>query len=130
MSNQGFHTAMRDTGIAVIETPVGDKHVSAAMRDGGYVLGADQAGHIIMAEHATTSDGILTSLHLLAAVNRHGVPMAAATKMMYSRLPLNEAGEGSRLGPETTPAVFRTEPSSEATAGSWPGRAAPSPRSS
>src|SRR5690348_4659614 len=82
MSNQGFHVAMRDAGIAVIETPVGDKHVSAAMRDGGYVLGGEQSGHIIMGEHATTGDGVLTSLQLLAAVNRHGVPLAAAAKMM------------------------------------------------
>ena len=70
MSNQGFHVAMRDAGIEVIETPVGDKHVSAAMRDGGYVLGGEQSGHIIMLEHATTGDGVLTSLQLLAAVNR------------------------------------------------------------
>ena len=70
MSNQGFHVAMREAGIEVIETPVGDKHVSAAMRDGGYVLGGEQSGHIIMGEHATTGDGVLTSLHLLAAVNR------------------------------------------------------------
>src|SRR6185437_11479747 len=78
MSNQGFHVAMREAGIEVIETPVGDKHVSAAMRDGGYVLGGEKSGHIIMGEHATTGDGLLTSLQLLAAVNRQGVPMAAA----------------------------------------------------
>ena len=74
MSNEGFHVAMRDAGIAVIETPVGDKHVSAAMRDGGYVLGGEQSGHIILLEHATTGDGMLTSLQLLAAVNRRGMP--------------------------------------------------------
>src|SRR6516162_10713839 len=62
MSNQGFHVAMAKAGVAVIETPVGDKHVSAAMRDGGYVLGGEQSGHIIMLEHATTGDGVLTSL--------------------------------------------------------------------
>ncbi len=82
MSNQGFYVAMSEAGIEVIETPVGDKHVSAAMRDGGYVLGGEQSGHIIMGEHATTGDGVLTSLQLLAAINRRGVPMAAAAKMM------------------------------------------------
>src|SRR4029078_13463215 len=81
MSNQGFHVAMRDAGIAVIETPVGDKHVSAAMRDGGYVLGGEQSGHIIMGGHATTGDGVLTSLQLLAAVNRHGVALGGGGKM-------------------------------------------------
>jgi len=111
MSNQGFHLAMRDAGIAVIETPVGDKHVSAAMRDGGYALGGEQSGHIIMLEHATTGDGVLTSLQLLAAVNRHGVPMAAAAKMMpkYPQVLVNVPGDASRLGPETDAAVRRAE---------------------
>jgi len=109
MSNQGFHVAMRDAGIAVIETPVGDKHVSAAMRDGGYVLGGEQSGHIILLEHATTGDGILTSLQLLAAVNRRGVPMAAAAKMMqkYPQVLVNVPGDGSRLGPWVDAAVSR-----------------------
>ena len=111
MSNQGFHVAMRDAGIAVIETPVGDKHVSAAMRDGGYVLGGEQSGHIIMLEHATTGDGVLTSLQLLAAVNRHGVPMAAAAKMMpkYPQVLVNVPGDASQLGPEIDAAVRRAE---------------------
>ena len=111
MSNQGFHVAMRDAGIAVIETPVGDKHVSAAMRDGGYVLGGEQSGHIIMLEHATTGDGVLTSLHLLAAVNRHGVSLAAAAKMMpkYPQVLVNVPGDASRLGPEVAAAVRRAE---------------------
>src|SRR6266516_6327424 len=111
VSNQGFHVAMRDAGIAVIETPVGDKHVSAAMRDGGYVLGGEQSGHIIMLEHATTGDGVLTSLQLLAAVNRHGVPMAAAAKMMpkYPQVLVNVPGDASRLGPRTDAAIRRAE---------------------
>ena len=74
MSNLGFHDAMRESGITVIETPVGDKHVYAAMRDGGYILGGEQSGHIIQMGHATTGDGVLTGLHLLAAVNSIGIP--------------------------------------------------------
>jgi len=111
MSNQGFHVAMREAGITVIETPVGDKHVSAALRDGGYVLGGEQSGHIIMLEHATTGDGVLTSLQLLAAVNRHGVPMAAAAKMMpkYPQVLVNVPGDASRLGPGVDAAVRRAE---------------------
>ena len=111
MSNQGFHVAMRDAGIEVIETPVGDKHVSTAMRVGGHVLGGEQSGHIIMLEHATTGDGVLTSLQLLAAVNRHGVPLAAAAKMMpkYPQVLVNVPGDASRLGPEVTAAVRRAE---------------------
>ena len=111
MSNQGFHAAMSEAGIAVIETPVGDKHVSAAMRDGGYVLGGEQSGHIIMFEHAATGDGVLTSLHLLAEVNRRGVPMAAAAKMMpkYPQVLVNVPGDASRLGPQTDAAVRRAQ---------------------
>jgi phosphoglucosamine mutase len=111
MSNQGFHVAMREAGIAVVETPVGDKHVSAAMRDGGYVLGGEQSGHIILIEHATTGDGILTSLQLLAAVNRRGVPMAAVAKMIqkFPQVLVNVPGDASRLGPWVDEAVSRAQ---------------------
>jgi len=85
--------------------------VSAAMRDGGYVLGGEQSGHIIMLEHATTGDGVLTSLQLLAAVNRSGVPLAAAVKMMpkYPQVLVNVPGDASKLGPEVAAAVRRAE---------------------
>jgi len=111
MSNQGFHVAMAKAGVAVIETPVGDKHVSAAMRDGGYVLGGEQSGHIVLLEHATTGDGILTSLQLLSAVNRRRMPMSAAAKMMrkYPQVLINVPGDASRLGPGVDAAVTRAE---------------------
>src|SRR5882724_10750272 len=81
-------------GVTVIQTPVGDKHVYAAMRDGGYVLGGEQSGHIIQMGHATTGDGVLTGLHLLAAVNSIGVPVSAAGKMMtrYPQVLINVRG--------------------------------------
>jgi phosphoglucosamine mutase len=111
MSNQGFHVAMREAGIEVIETPVGDKHVSAAMRDGGYSLGGEQSGHIIVIEHATTGDGILTSLQFLAALNRRGMSLAAAAKMMrrYPQVLVNVPGDASQLGPWVDAAVTRAE---------------------
>jgi phosphoglucosamine mutase len=98
MSNLGFHDAMRDAGITVIQTPVGDKHVYAAMRDGGYVLGGEQSGHIIQMGHATTGDGVLTGLHLLAAVNNSGVPVSAAAKAMtrYPQVLINVRGDKVR----------------------------------
>jgi phosphoglucosamine mutase len=98
MSNLGFHDAMRESGIAVIETPVGDKHVYAAMRDGGYILGGEQSGHIIQMGHATTGDGVLTGLHLLAAVNSIGIPVSAAAKMMtrYPQVLINVRGNKDR----------------------------------
>jgi phosphoglucosamine mutase len=98
MSNLGFHDAMRAAGITVVQTPVGDKHVYAAMRDGGYVLGGEQSGHIIQMGHATTGDGVLTGLHLLAAVNRSGIPVSAAAKMMtrYPQVLINVRGDKNR----------------------------------
>jgi phosphoglucosamine mutase len=75
------------------------------------VLGGEQSGHIILLEHATTGDGILTSLHLLSAVHRHGMPLAAAAKMMrrYPQVLVNVPGDASQLGPEVTEAVTRAE---------------------
>jgi phosphoglucosamine mutase len=98
MSNLGFHDAMRAAGITVVQTLVGDKHVYAAMRDGGYVLGGEQSGHIIQMGHATTGDGVLTGLHLLAAVNRSGIPVSAAAKMMtrYPQVLINVRGDKDR----------------------------------
>jgi phosphoglucosamine mutase len=113
MSNLGFRMAMRDAGIDVIETPVGDKYVYAAMRDGGYVLGGEQSGHIIQMRHTSTGDGLLTGLHLLAAVNRRGVPMSAAAKMMtkYPQVLVNVRGDKARAmaAPELKAALMTAE---------------------
>ena len=56
----------------MVETGVGDRYVLEAMRDGGFVLGGEQSGHVILADHATTGDGVLTALHLLARVAQTG----------------------------------------------------------
>jgi phosphoglucosamine mutase len=76
MSNLGFRQAMREAGITVVETPVGDRNLLAAMLDGGYVIGGEQSGHIIMLDYATTGDGLLTALQLLAVAARRGEPLA------------------------------------------------------
>jgi phosphoglucosamine mutase len=76
MANLGFKLALEAEGIAVVETGVGDRYVLEAMRDGGYVLGGEQSGHVIMSEHATTGDGVLTALHLLARVAETGRSLA------------------------------------------------------
>jgi phosphoglucosamine mutase len=65
MSNIGFVRAMREAGVGVRQTKVGDRYVLEAMRVSGYTLGGEQSGHVIMSEHATTGDGILTALHVL-----------------------------------------------------------------
>jgi phosphoglucosamine mutase len=94
MSNLGFRLAMKEAGIAVVETAVGDRYVLEAMRAGSYVFGGEQSGHIIMLDHATTGDGLLTALHLLAAVAREWVPLADLAKVMtrYPQVLVNVAG--------------------------------------
>jgi phosphoglucosamine mutase len=82
MSNLGFHHVMRDAGIRVALTAVGDRYVLEAMKSGGYVLGGEQSGHIIMLDHATTGDGLLTGLHLLAAARRRGLALGELVKVM------------------------------------------------
>ena len=75
MANLGFTLALKDAGLRVVETGVGDRYVLEAMREGGYVLGGEQSGHVIMSEHATTGDGVLTALHLLARMAETGRPL-------------------------------------------------------
>ncbi|ABD10000.1 phosphoglucosamine mutase [Frankia casuarinae] len=86
MSNLGFHHAMREAGITVVTTPVGDRYVLETMRAGGYVLGGEQSGHVVFLDHATTGDGLLTALRILGRVAETGQPLGELTKAM-TRLP-------------------------------------------
>ena len=94
MSNLGFRKAMAQAGITIVETAVGDRYVLEAMRAGDFVLGGEQSGHIIMLDHATTGDGMLTALHLLAAVARRGTALADLARVMtrYPQVLVNVAG--------------------------------------
>ncbi|HEY5031966.1 MAG TPA: phosphoglucosamine mutase [Actinomycetes bacterium] len=86
MANLGFRIAMERDGVRIVETAVGDRYVLEAMKDGGFVLGGEQSGHVIMLGHATTGDGMLTGLHLLARVAQSGRPVAELAAAMQ-RLP-------------------------------------------
>ena len=94
MSNLGFRNAMQDAGITVVETAVGDRYVLEAMRDGQFGLGGEQSGHIIMLKHATTGDGLLTALQLLATAARQALPLAdvAAVMTKYPQVLVNVPG--------------------------------------
>ncbi|MFV2145283.1 phosphoglucosamine mutase [Isoptericola sp. G70] len=76
MSNLGLLLAMRDAGVRTVQTGVGDRYVLEEMRAHGYGLGGEQSGHIILAEHATTGDGVLTALHLAARIKATGKRLA------------------------------------------------------
>jgi phosphoglucosamine mutase len=66
MSNLGLHLAMREHGVRVLTTAVGDRYVLEELRAGGYSLGGEQSGHVVLPAHATTGDGLLTALRLMA----------------------------------------------------------------
>jgi phosphoglucosamine mutase len=86
MSNLGFVNAMKAHGIGVRQTKVGDRYVLEAMNAVGYSLGGEQSGHVIMRHHATTGDGILTALHVLARMAETGQGLAELAGVM-TRLP-------------------------------------------
>jgi len=86
MSNLGLHIALRAHGIALDVTPVGDRYVLAELRSRGLSLGGEQSGHVVLPDHASTGDGILTALHLLARVARTGRPLAELASVVH-RLP-------------------------------------------
>ncbi|GAA3763632.1 phosphoglucosamine mutase [Microbacterium kribbense] len=82
MSNLGLHRAMAEHGIIVERTAVGDRYVLERMNEGGFSLGGEQSGHVIMREFATTGDGLLTGLHLLAEMARTGKSLAELASVM------------------------------------------------
>ncbi|MBV9312136.1 MAG: phosphoglucosamine mutase [Pseudonocardia sp.] len=76
MSNLGLHLAMRDAGIAVRTTSVGDRYVLAELRAGGFALGGEQSGHVVLSGYATTGDGLLTALRMMARMAATGRDLA------------------------------------------------------
>jgi phosphoglucosamine mutase len=86
MSNLGFHHAMRDAGITVLTTAVGDRYVLEALRAKELSLGGEQSGHIIFADHATTGDGLLTALNVMARMAAQKASLAELAAVVH-RLP-------------------------------------------
>lgn len=82
MSNLGLHRAMKDHGITVRQTAVGDRYVLEDLAVGGYTLGGEQSGHVIFSDYATTGDGILTGLHIAAEMARTGSSLADLAAVM------------------------------------------------
>jgi phosphoglucosamine mutase len=84
MSNLGLHVAMREAGIEVRTTAVGDRYVLEELRAGEYSLGGEQSGHIVLPAFGTTGDGILTGLRLMARMVRTGSSLAVLAAPMRS----------------------------------------------
>jgi len=80
MSNLGLERFLTDRGLRLERTAVGDRYVVERMREGGFNLGGEQSGHIVMTDHATTGDGLIASLQFLAAMAETGQPASALVR--------------------------------------------------
>ena len=112
MSNLGFVNAMRDAGIEVLQTAVGDRYVLEAMRAGGHALGGEQSGHVVFLDHATTGDGLLTALALLgrvAATGRSLAELASVVTVLPQVLVNVRADRARATAPEVVDAVAKEE---------------------
>jgi phosphoglucosamine mutase len=112
MSNLGFVLAMREAGIDVVRTKVGDRYVLEAMRAGGHALGGEQSGHVVFGDLSTTGDGLLTGLQLLGRVAATGRSLAelASVVTVLPQVLLNVRAERSRAeAAEVLEAVAREE---------------------
>jgi phosphoglucosamine mutase len=76
MSNLGLERYLATLGLSLVRTAVGDRYVLEHMREHGYNLGGEQSGHIILSDYATTGDGLVAALQLLAVVQRRGRPVS------------------------------------------------------
>ncbi len=87
MSNLGLELAMKREGGKLARCPVGDRYVVETMRKHGYNLGGEQSGHLVFLDHATTGDGLIAALQLLAIVLREGKPLSELAREAMQRVP-------------------------------------------
>ncbi|MFA6889097.1 MAG: phosphoglucosamine mutase, partial [Candidatus Woesearchaeota archaeon] len=91
MANSGFDEAMKENGITVVRTAVGDRYVVEEMHKNSYTLGGEQSGHIVFGKHATTGDGTLTALQILSIMHQTKKTLSELAKIMsvYPQIILN-----------------------------------------
>ncbi|MCU1621824.1 MAG: phosphoglucosamine mutase [Frankiales bacterium] len=112
MSNVGLAQAMERAGIELVRTAVGDRYVLAAMLEHGYRLGGEQSGHVVLLDHATTGDGLLTALQVMDRVVRTRRPLAELADVVtpLPQVLVNVRAERARAtAPEVLAAVAREE---------------------
>ncbi|MEO8667632.1 MAG: phosphoglucosamine mutase [Bauldia sp.] len=96
MSNLGLERYLASLGLTVVRTAVGDRYVAEAMRVNGFNLGGEQSGHIILSDFATTGDGLVAALQLLAVVKKLGRPVS---EICHRFDPLPQILKSVRTGP-------------------------------
>jgi phosphoglucosamine mutase len=80
MSNLGLERFLANKGLELCRTPVGDRHVMQKMREGGFNLGGEQSGHLILSDFSTTGDGLIAALQVLAVMKAQNKPMSALAR--------------------------------------------------
>ncbi|MDE4276641.1 phosphoglucosamine mutase [Phaeobacter gallaeciensis] len=100
MSNLGLERFLQDRGLRLERTAVGDRYVVEAMRAGGFNLGGEQSGHIVMSDYATTGDGLMAGLHVLAAMVQTG---QAASQLVRQFDPVPQLLKNVRFGAGQAP---------------------------
>jgi phosphoglucosamine mutase len=103
MSNLGLKIAMKEAGITMLETQVGDRYVLEEIRENGYTLGGEQSGHVILSQYATTGDGVLTGMRVMAEVAKSGKTLheLASQIEIYPQVLINVQGvDRSRVADE------------------------------
>lgn len=106
MSNLGLERALADKGIRLVRTDVGDRYVVRRMREGGFNLGGEQSGHLILTDHTSTGDGMLTALQVIAISMERQQPLSRVAAVL-ERVPQVLRGVKVRSKPplETLPSV-------------------------
>jgi phosphoglucosamine mutase len=104
MSNLGFFHAMKNSGIDVVTTAVGDRYVLEKMLESNYSLGGEQSGHLIIREHANTGDGILTALALAQEVvnSKKSLAELASAMQRFPQVLINVSGVAKEKLAEST----------------------------
>tara|TARA_Y100000815_G_C13296831_1_gene483022 strand:- start:439 stop:1515 length:1077 start_codon:yes stop_codon:yes gene_type:complete len=100
MSNLGLERFLDDRGLRLERTSVGDRYVVERMREGGFNLGGEQSGHIVMTDHATTGDGLMAGMQFLAEMVRSG---KAASELLYQFDPVPQLLKNVRFSAGQTP---------------------------
>jgi phosphoglucosamine mutase len=118
MSNLGLRLAMQQANIRLIEAKVGDRYVLEELQSGNYALGGEQSGHIVMPAYATTGDGVLTGLHLMAQIAASGKSLADLAAVLH-KLPqvLINVRVNDREAGAKAPAVLAAVAAAEAELG-------------
>ena len=110
MSNLGLKIAMKEAGITMLETAVGDRYVLEEIRENGYTLGGEQSGHVILSHFATTGDGVLTGMRVMAEVAKSGKTLQELANQIsiYPQVLINVKGvDRARVGDEVVQAAVK-----------------------